>query len=276
MTDRAGKNRKSAGNKTMLAIDSWIDSTLYELSYGLGDGWESVTIFFRRFRVRGFTRALVELVDESITIGLAGLTLLLALALPAFEVSQKDWRYQGDFSITFLDRFGKEIGQRGIRHNDAEEVDALPDHFIKAVLATEDRRFFEHFGIDFLGLVRAMIANVRASSVVQGGSTITQQLAKNLFLTNERTLERKISEAFLALWLEFNVSKKEILKLYLDRAYMGAGNFGIGAAAEYYFGKDVKELNLAELRCWLASTRHQPNMRRMLICRPPGPAPTRF
>ncbi len=105
------------------------------------------------------------------------------------------------------------------------------------MLATEDRRFFEHFGIDFLGLTRAMAENVRANSVVQGGSTITQQLAKNLFLTNERTMERKIKEAFLSLWLEANLSKKEILKLYLDRAYMGGGNFGITRRLQFYFDK---------------------------------------
>ncbi|TJW67012.1 MAG: hypothetical protein E5V92_35925, partial [Mesorhizobium sp.] len=87
---------------------------------------------------------------------------------------------------------------------------------------------------------------VRANSVVQGGSSITQQLAKNLFLSNERTLERKIKEAFLSLWLEANLSKKEILQLYLDRAYMGGGTFGIEAAADFYFGKSVKDLNLAE------------------------------
>jgi len=122
----------------------------------------------------------------------------------------------------------------------------MPDHFIKAVLATEDRRFFEHWGIDFLGLARAMAENVRANSVVQGGSTITQQLAKNLFLTNERTIDRKVKEAFLSLWLELNLTKKEILKFYLDRAYMGGGNFGVGAAAQYYYGKSIKDISLAE------------------------------
>ncbi len=171
---------------------------------------------------------------------------MLALALPAFEETSKDWRNNSDYAVTFLDRYGKEIGRRGIRQTDSQEIDQLPDIFVKAVLATEDRRFFDHYGIDFLGLFRAMVENVKANSVVQGGSTITQQLAKNLFLTNERTLQRKIKEAFLSLWLEANVSKKEILKLYLDRAYMGGGNFGITAAAQYYFGKNVKDITLAE------------------------------
>ncbi len=211
-----------------------------------GGRWESITIFFRKFRVRGFKRILVEIFDEGITLGLVGSIAMLALALPAFEETQKDWRSQDDFSVLFLDRNGKAIGRRGIRQNAAEELDALPDHFIKAVLSTEDRRFFEHIGLDFLGLTRAFAENVRANSVVQGGSTITQQLAKNLFLTNERTLDRKIKEAFLSLWLETNLSKKEILKLYIDRAYMGGGNFGIAAAAQYYFDKNIKDVTLAE------------------------------
>jgi len=171
---------------------------------------------------------------------------LLALAMPAFEETKKDWRYRGDFAVTFLDRYGNTIGHRGIIHEGSVPIDQMPDHFIKAVLATEDRRFFEHFGIDFIGLARAMSENARAGGVVQGGSTLTQQLAKNLFLTNERSLERKIKEAFLALWLETNMSKKEILSLYLDRAYMGGGTFGAAAASQFYFGKNLTDVTLAE------------------------------
>ena len=122
----------------------------------------------------------------------------------------------------------------------------MPDHLIKAVLATEDRRFYEHFGIDFLGTFRALITNAQAGGVVQGGSTLTQQLAKNLFLSNERTYTRKINEAFLAGWLEAHLTKNEILKLYLDRAYLGGGAFGVDAAAEYYFGKSVRDVTLPE------------------------------
>jgi penicillin-binding protein 1A len=114
------------------------------------------------------------------------------------------------------------------------------------VLATEDRRFFDHFGIDVIGLFRAVVENAQAGGVVQGGSTLTQQLAKNLFLSNERSIDRKITEAFLALWLEANLSKKEILSTYLDRAYMGGGTFGAAAAAQFYFGKSITDVNLAE------------------------------
>ena len=147
---------------------------------------------------------------------------------------------------TFLDRYGNEVGSRGVKQNDSIPLEEFPDHLIKAVLATEDRRFYEHFGIDVAGTARAMLSNARAGGVVQGGSSITQQLAKNLFLSNERTIERKIKEAFLAMWLETRLTKNQILKLYLDRAYMGGGAFGVNAAAQYYFGKSARDVNLSE------------------------------
>ena len=240
------KNGRSKGRNWLLEIDSWIDSAMYRFFTSGSETWENLVIFFQRFRATGFKRLLVEVADEGLTLGLGGLVVLLALALPAFDETSKNWRDKSDYSVIFLDRNGKEIGRRGVRQADSGEIDTLPDHFIKAVLATEDRRFFEHYGIDFFGLGRALAENVRANSVVQGGSSITQQLAKNLFLTNERTIERKIKEAFLSAWLETNLEKNEILKLYLDRAYMGGGNFGITAAAEYYFEKSPKDLTLAE------------------------------
>ncbi|MDK1375585.1 MULTISPECIES: transglycosylase domain-containing protein [unclassified Sinorhizobium] len=229
-----------------LRIDSWIDSTVWNAGFRLAEWWEETTIFFRRFRVRGWKRALFEVLGEAATWGTAGSVLMLALALPAFEETKGNWRAQSDFAVTFLDRYGNDIGHRGIIHEDSAPIDELPDHLIKAVLATEDRRFFDHWGIDFLGLARAMTENARAGGVVQGGSTLTQQLAKNLFLSNERTIERKIKEAFLAVWLECNLSKKEILRLYLDRAYMGGGTFGAAAASQFYFGKTITDINLAE------------------------------
>src|SRR6202163_2626098 len=116
----------------------------------------------------------------------------------------------------------------------------------KAVIATEDRRFYSHFGVDPIGLVRAAFANLSAGHVVQGGSTITQQLAKNLFLTPERRLTRKIQEALLALWLEHRFAKDQILEIYLNRVYLGAGTYGVDAAAHRYFGKSAAKLNLYE------------------------------
>ncbi|HEX5509094.1 MAG TPA: penicillin-binding protein 1A, partial [Pseudolabrys sp.] len=150
------------------------------------------------------------------------------------------------------------------RHNDAVPLDEFPDHLIKAVLATEDRRFYDHFGIDIPGTFRALLTNARAGGVVQGGSSLTQQLAKNLFLSNERTLERKINEAFLAMWLEARLTKNEILKLYLDRAYMGGGAFGVDAAAQYYFNKSARDVDLAEAAMlaglFKAPTKYSPNV----------------
>ncbi|MDX8517051.1 transglycosylase domain-containing protein [Mesorhizobium dulcispinae] len=240
------RERRGRIASAALAVDAWLDSSLYEIGFKARQFWEAATIFSRRFRLHGWRRAIIEVLSEGFTMGAGGFVVLLALAMPAFEITAGDWRNQGDFAVTFLDRYGNEIGQRGIIQRDSVPVDEMPDIVIKAVLATEDRRFFDHYGIDVLGLSRAIFENVRANSVVQGGSSITQQLAKNLFLSNERTLERKIKEAFLSLWLEANLSKKEILQLYLDRAYMGGGTFGIEAAADFYFGKSVKDLNLAE------------------------------
>jgi penicillin-binding protein 1A len=245
---RAARPQKAPRLKRhiFLKIDSWLDSTLWNAGYDLAEAWEEITIFFRRFRVRGWKKLGFELAGEAMTLGTAGTVVLLALAQPAFEETKKDWRNHDNFAVTFLDRYGNTIGHRGIIHENSVPVDELPDHLVKAVLATEDRRFFEHFGIDFFGLARAMTENAKAGSVVQGGSTLTQQLAKNLFLTNERSIERKIKEAYLALWLEANLSKKEILSLYLDRAYMGGGTFGAAAASQFYFGKNITEVTLAE------------------------------
>lgn len=230
----------------LLAIDSWIDSGLFGTWSGFRDWWSSYSSFFARFQVKGYLRLLNEFLSESATMGTGALLVMLAFAIPAFEETRTAWRTAGKFSVTFLDRYGNEIGKRGILHSDAVPLDEIPEHMIKATLATEDRRFFTHIGIDFLGTFRALVENVRAKDVVQGGSSITQQLAKNLFLTPEKSLERKINEAFLAIWLEARLSKREILKLYLDRAYMGGGAFGVEAAAKFYFGKSVRDVNLAE------------------------------
>lgn len=242
----APKDDRPRKRHILLRVDSWIDSTVWNVGFRLGVWWEDITIFFRRFRMRGWKKVLFEVLGEGMTWGTAGSVLMLALALPAFEDTKGNWRAQSDFAVTFLDRYGNEIGHRGIIHEDSVPIDELPDTLVKAVLATEDRRFFDHYGIDFLGLARAMTINARAGGVVQGGSTLTQQLAKNLFLSNERTIERKIKEAFLAVWLECNLSKKEILRLYLDRAYMGGGTFGAAAASQFYFGKNITDINLAE------------------------------
>ncbi|BAT61254.1 penicillin-binding protein 1F [Variibacter gotjawalensis] len=230
-----------------LDLDARVDSLVFQSGRGLGESYERFSIFMDRFHVAGFKRFLTEGFSEAATLGTVGLLVLLTLAGPAFrETSDEDWLKKSELAVTFLDRYGNEVGSRGIRHNDSVPLEEFPDHLIKAVLATEDRRFYEHFGIDIAGTARAFTANARAGGVVQGGSSITQQLAKNLFLSNERTIERKVKEAFLALWLETRLTKNQILKLYLDRAYMGGGTFGVDAAAQYYFGKSAREVSLAE------------------------------
>ena len=230
----------------MLAVDAWVDTTVYRVFRGSIDGYRRLSVAMRVFRVRGIARVLVEVLDEAFTFGVAGTVLMLALAIPALEIARTDWRKRVDYSVTFLDRYGNEIGRRGIVLNDTVPLDEFPDHLIKALLATEDRRFFEHFGIDVIGTSRAVVANLRHQGVKQGGSSLSQQLAKNLFLSNERSIERKIKEAFLALWLETHMTKREILKLYLDRAYMGGGMHGVTAASEFYFGKSVRDIDMAE------------------------------
>jgi penicillin-binding protein 1A len=125
-------------------------------------------------------------------------------------------------------------------------LEELPVHLVQAVLATEDRRFYRHFGMDMVGFARALLANVRAGRVVQGGSTITQQLAKNLWLTPERSIIRKLKELMLAIWLEARLEKQEILTLYLNRVYLGAGSYGVEAASRRYFGKSIRNVTLSE------------------------------
>jgi penicillin-binding protein 1A len=234
--------------RLLLDIDARIDSAVFQSGKWTREIYERFTAFMDGAHVAGWRRwLLIEPFSEMATLGTGGLFLMLALAIPAFrQTSDDDWLKKSDLAVTFLDRFGNEIGSRGIKHNESVPLDEMPDNLIKAVLATEDHRFYEHYGIDPQGLFRAFVTNTQAGGVVQGGSTITQQLAKNLFLSNERTYERKINEAFLALWLEAHLNKNEILKLYLDRAYLGGGAFGVDAAAQYYFGKSVRDLNLSE------------------------------
>ncbi len=149
-------------------------------------------------------------------------------------------------SITLLAADGSLVATYGDLFGESLRLKDLPRYVPEAVIATEDRRFYSHFGIDPWGLIRAAIANLRAGHVVQGGSTITQQLAKNLFLSPDRTIQRKIQETLLALWLEHKFSKQQILEIYLNRVYLGAGTYGIDAAAHRYFDKSARDLTLYE------------------------------
>ena len=149
-------------------------------------------------------------------------------------------------SLTLLAADGSRIAAFGEVYGETLTVNELPPVLIQAVLAVEDRRFYEHPGVDPLGLLRAVVANIEAGGIVQGGSTITQQLAKNVFLTSERTYKRKVQEALLAFWLESRLTKDQILSLYLNRVYLGAGSYGVDAAARRYFDISAKDVNLYE------------------------------
>ena len=166
-------------------------------------------------------------------------------------------------SITFLDNEGRIIASYGDIYGQSIQYENLPKNLVNAVIVTEDKRFFFHPGIDIKGIVRAAIVNLKAGRIVQGGSTITQQLAKNLFLTPERSFTRKLHELILSFWLEIRFTKQQLLSIYLNRVYLGSGTYGVQAASEKYFNKKVEELNLYE--CALiasllkAPSRYNPN-----------------
>ncbi len=149
-------------------------------------------------------------------------------------------------SILIKSEDGQIIGSFGDIYGDYIPFEQLPQSLVDAVIATEDRNFYHHFGIDPFGLLRAGFADIRARHVVQGGSTITQQVAKNVFLTSERSLTRKIKEMLLAIKLERRFSKQDIISIYLNRVYLGAGNYGVDAAARRYFDKSARDLTLSE------------------------------
>ncbi|MBI5260485.1 MAG: PBP1A family penicillin-binding protein [Bradyrhizobium sp.] len=149
-------------------------------------------------------------------------------------------------TIQIVGADGSILAQRGEMAGANVALKELPPYLPKAFIAIEDRRFYSHYGIDPVGVARAAVANLLHRGVSQGGSTLTQQLAKNLFLTQERTLRRKLQEAELALWLERKHTKNEILELYLNRVYFGSGAYGVEAAAQRYFGKSARNVTLSE------------------------------
>jgi len=149
-------------------------------------------------------------------------------------------------SIQIVDIQGRALARRGDLAGEPLPLREMPGYVPKAFVAIEDRRFYDHYGVDPYGIGRALVANVLHRSVAQGGSTITQQLAKNLFLTQERTINRKLQEALLALWLERKFSKTQILEMYLNRVYFGSGAYGIEQASQRYFGKSARTITLAE------------------------------
>ncbi len=177
-----------------------------------------------------------------LTIFLGGTVVWAFLNLPETESIQ----ITRQPSITFLDREGRILASYGDIYGQSISYDQLPQDLIDAVIVTEDKRFFDHIGVDIRGIARAFLVNFKARRIVQGGSTITQQLAKNLFLTPERSITRKLHEVILSLWLEFRFSKEQILSIYLNRVYLGSGTYGVQAASEKYFNKKVEDLDLYE------------------------------
>ena len=177
---------------------------------------------------------------------IGGLGFAFIYMAPRVPANSDMWNVNRQSAIIVLDRNGEEIAARGARYGEQVEPEELPEFFVQAILSTEDRRFYDHTGVDLRGTLRAAMANARAGGVTEGGSTITQQLAKNLFLSPEQTYTRKIREALLALWLEGHYSKDQILSLYINRIYLGAGAYGVESAAQTYFAKSARDVNLAE------------------------------
>ncbi|UVF19671.1 penicillin-binding protein 1A [Microvirga terrae] len=176
-------------------------------------------------------------------IGVGGVVAYYASQLPPIDQLTVPKRPP---NIAIMASDGSLLANRGETGGRTVTLKELPPYLPKAFVAIEDRRFYDHFGIDPTGIARAVYRNLAHKGGLQGGSTLTQQLAKNLFLTQERTASRKIQEAILALWLERNYSKDQILELYLNRVYFGAGAYGVEAAAQRYYGKSARNVSLSE------------------------------
>lgn len=179
---------------------------------------------------------------------LCGMAGLCAFALAAQDLPdpKRLWENQRPVSVQIVDRQGRDILVRGATVAPRVKVDQLPFHIPLVMLAVEDRRYFSHIGVDPEALSRAIVANIKAGAYVQGGSTLTQQLSKNVFLSPDKTLRRKAQEMMMAVWLERSFTKEEILELYLSKVYFGSGAWGLEAASKRYFDKPAAKLNLPE------------------------------
>ena len=193
----------------------------------------------RRLALRGARWCLVAAIWVAVALGAA--LAWYAWDLPELSTVETPTRRP---AVALRAADGTVFARYGELHSGPVRFEDLPPYFVQAVSATEDRRFFEHRGIDPFGILRAAVANIRAGGVRQGGSTLTQQLAKNLFLTPARTLRRKVQEAIVALWLEARFTKRQIFEIYANRVYFGSGAYGARAAAARYFGAPVERLTL--------------------------------
>ncbi len=169
-----------------------------------------------------------------------------ALASKDMPSAETLWAPNRPVSVQIVDRYGRDVLVRGASEAPRVTLDTLPAHVPAAVLATEDRRFYTHVGVDPIGLSRAMLTNLKERAYVQGGSTITQQLSKNVFLSPDKTLKRKAQEMMLSVWLEQAFTKDEILEMYLSRVYFGSGAWGLEAASKRYLGKSADQLTIGE------------------------------
>ncbi|MDB5492406.1 MAG: penicillin-binding, family protein [Micavibrio sp.] len=176
-------------------------------------------------------------------IGIAGLVGFYALELPSL-IDKPEMERKPLIAVEDID--GNVVARYGEFKGETIDISKMPNYLVYAVLSIEDRRFYQHFGIDPWGIARAMVSNITSNHGVQGGSTITQQLAKNMFLSRDRTLKRKIQEALLALWLEQKMTKDQILTAYLNRVYLGSGTYGVEAASRTYFHKSATDVTLHE------------------------------
>lgn len=176
-------------------------------------------------------------------VGVAGIVVFYAAKMP----SATTWAIpERAPNVKIVAKDGSLLANRGVNGGEAVGLHEMSPYIPEAVVAIEDRRFYSHFGFDPVGFARAMGRNLMAGHMVQGGSTLTQQLAKNLFLSPDRTLERKVQEVLLALWLEHKYSKDQILEMYLNRVYFGSGSYGVEAASRRYFNKGARDVSLNE------------------------------
>lgn len=194
-----------------------------------------------------------KIIKITITIGMVILTSLFVFVLSTYYYFGHDLpsienlkNYEPPTITRFFSDNGEVIGEFFIERREIVSLDRIPDHLIYAFIAGEDARFFQHKGVDYLAILRALFKNIFSGEIVQGGSTITQQVVKSLLLTPEKSLSRKIREAILSFKIERYLTKEEILYLYLNQIYLGQGAYGVASAAEVYFGKPIEELNLAE------------------------------
>lgn len=178
-----------------------------------------------------------------LVITFAGWLLYCVLTLPDIDQAVARTRQP---STTITAENGNEVKTFGSVYSEVIRLNELPSYVPDAIISTEDRRFYAHFGFDIVAFTRAMLTNIFMGRYAQGGSTITQQVAKNLFLTSQKNIKRKTQELLLAFWLEHKFSKEQILTLYLNRVYLGAGTYGIEAASQKYFQKSSRDMNLLE------------------------------